>query len=385
MPNNRLKILGLPADVWADGSVGGCGSYRIVKPLEAIQRADLAETEWRVIQGKTPEVRAEEIHQEGFTHVVLQRQTAPIMFLFMVALQRQGIKVVYDFDDQLLDIPPESPSYAFFGAKKKLVWKAFLKLKDRGRVDPNLEGRWDSDKALMAAQQRRMGLLRMVQNADLVTVTTPYLAKIYERHTDRPIVVLENQIDPRDWEGLEKFRPQPDDPVYIGWAGSDSHEPDLKAVADQLARVLFAHRDIRLLLVGYPEAKAFFRAKKQIETVPWSGLEAYREHVAGFSVGLAPSVDCALNRGKSVIKIMEYALANGMPVVAMKTPYADAIHDGMGLVAKNPKQFGKMVNWVLDNLGEAKEMGKRLKEHVLAEHTYDAHAGEWAEAYREVM
>ena len=117
-----MRILGLPSDVGdprdprrVQGQqfpIGPCGSYRIRWPLETLESQGLAEVKW----GAFTLEYAYEIARD-FDLVVLQRQTDPFIRNFVRHCRRLLRKrVIYDFDDDLLNLEPSNPSYVFWGS-----------------------------------------------------------------------------------------------------------------------------------------------------------------------------------------------------------------------------------------------------------------------------
>mgnify|MGYP001108780979 CR=1 FL=1 len=240
------------------------------------------------------------------------------------------------------------------------------------------------------AQERRQGLKSLLQEVDLVTVTTPYLQNRYRKYTRKaPVTVLPNCIREEDWAGVEpKYPNGSENYVKIGWAGGESHRQDLQLVAEPLTKVLVQHPKVALVLAGWVGAKLLFpdHVQERVFIVPWMKLDEYRPFVAGFDIGIAPAVNCPTNRGKSGIRVYELALAKpeGMPIVASPCPYREDVHDGMGLVVEG-REFGEAVGWMLENADEAGRMGLRLHQHVLVEHTYESQAARWAATYEEAL
>ena len=385
-----MRVLGLPSDIGDPRNpqitqgqqfpLGACGSYRVRWPLEALERAGLAEVQW----GAFSLTYVYELARE-FDVVVMQRQTDPFNRNFVRHCRKLlGVKVVFDFDDDLLRLDPSNPAYVFWGTDKDKMWAIYQTLLLKGQVDPRIAYEMTPEKVWMVANDRRAGFKSILNEVDLITVTTPHLKRRYERYANTPVVVLPNCINAEDWDGIEPLCPEgAEDYLRIGWAGGESHQQDVALIAGGLTHILEQHDHVALVLVGWEGAKSLFpeRVHDRIFTVPWMGIDEYRGYVAGFHLGLAPAVDTPTNRGKSGIRVYELALA-GATVVASQWPYGDDVHEGLGLVARTAKEFASKVEWCLDNWEDGRTMGKKLKDHVLAEHTYAAKVYEWLRAYQ---
>jgi len=391
-----MRILGLPSDIGdprqgrrTEGEkypIGACGCYRISWPLEALERAGYAEVEW----GAYSLPYAFEFARE-YDLVVLQRQTDPYIRNFVRHCRRLlGIGVVFDFDDDLLNLEEVNPSYVHWGTDRDAIWSIYQRLLEEGNVDPRIAEQWTPQLAWQVAHERRAGLKQVLSEASLVTVTTSYLETRYSKYTEVPIRVLPNAIQTEGWRALKPERPAgSDDYLMIGWAGGDSHKRDIAVVMDGLIAVLERHDGVALAFIGIENIKGLFpeHLRNRVFVVPWMAIEEYRNYVAGFDIGIAPSVDCPTNRGKSGIRIYELAVAKsgGMPIVASPVPYADDVHEGMGLVAHSAADFRNALGWMIQNTREARQMGQRLHDHVLAEHTYSAQVDLWHSAYESLL
>lgn len=388
-----MKILGLPADVGTPHvplrelgqrrPIKACGWYRIAQPLEWIERLRLAEMDY----GGFPIGYVVEYARE-FTHVVLQRQVLK-RFRNMVEHLRLLLhkKVVFDIDDLLLHLEPDSPAYVWWGEDPDKVYAVWQDLAAKGLVSPKHLG-MKKDDVFAIANENRNGLMWMLNNVDLLTFSTSEIAVRYKEYTDVPIAVLPNCINPEDWENVIPERVVPDGAIALGWAGSDTHAQDLQVMAWSVERVMRRNPNVWLVLVGWPEAKRFFSedVQERIVTKPWAGLETYRRWVAGFDIGLAPAANTLTNAAKSGIRVYELALARpgGMAVVASPWPYSQDIHDEMGTIAKTCPAFARAIEAYVQDEELRWWHGQRLRRHVLEHHTYEGNAWRWFEAYAQM-
>lgn len=388
-----MKILGLPPDVGTVGKpiklgqrepIGPCGQYRIKYPLEALERAGLAEIDY----GGYPLDYAWEYARE-FDIVLMHRQAYPQHMAFLDHCRLLlGKKFIIDLDDDLLDLDPRSPAYVWFGKDKKLVWEKFCELREQGQVDERVRDVKPEQIWAVTENMRKNGMW-MFQNADLVTVTTGFLKKKYGKFARR-VEILPNCINESDWADNKPCRlPETDGKTILGWAGSNTHEPDLRVVKVAIARILRKFDHVCFLIVGYPAAKALFPedVQERIFTVPWSDLKSYKGWLAGFDIGLAPAQNIATNRAKSGIRIYELALAKkeGMAVVASPIPYQDDVHGAMGFIAANDSKFYKAIVKYIQYEDLGRDHGANLRKHVLAKHTMDGNVDRCFEVYQELL
>jgi len=383
-------VLGLPADI-ARGQrpipgqkepIGGSGYYRIKAPFQVLEEQGLAEVDY----GVWPLDQIMGFLRDRVCDVlVCQRQTMEWQKALVSEAQKYGVAAVYDTDDVALNLSPGNPMYVWFGDNRKAVLKCFRKLQAQNQVDPMITKLWTEDKVWQFAQANRQTYKWMLTNADLVTVTSQYIVDLYESFAG-PMQVLPNMIEDRDWADVEPRRvPGCGERKVIGWAGGDSHEPDLRMIARPLAKLFAQRDDVVLVLVGWAGGREVFPRQMQprIFTVDWSGIDEYRGWLGGFDIGLAPAVDMPTNRAKSAIRVYELALANstGVPVIASPSPYGMDVHKDMGQVVSKPIKWTRAIVRYLDEPEVARQHAVSLREHVLSEHTYTANAWRWLEAY----
>ena len=388
-----MKILGLPPDVGNPAEplkeigqrepIGPCGQYRIKYPLDTLNELESVQTDW----GGYPLPYVWE-YARDFDIVVLHRQTMPSIRSFVDHAQVfLGKKVVVDVDDAVLDLDPRNPAYVWWGADKDLVWEVFCQLRDSGRSSERMKA-VRPEQIHRVVEENRSGFEWMLKRANMVSVTTEFLKKEYEKYNDN-VVVLPNCVKAEDWLGvIPKRHPDADGKVVLGWSGGDSHAPDLEVIKNSVARILRKYADVVFLIVGFPDAVNLFPldVRDKILTVPWSGIDEYRGWLGGFDIGLAPAQRNKTNMAKSGIRIYEMALArpDGMAVIASPWPYGDDVHKGMGTVAANNAKFEKAIEKYIRDVKLRREHGKALREHVLDDHVMDHNVYKWLKAYSEL-
>jgi len=385
-----MKVLGLPSDIGTPGvqltepivrgPVRAVGTYRIKQPLDAMAELGLAEVD--CYSAGYPIIY--ELVRD-FDVVVLQRQTQlhHITLAEHVSLML-GNLMVYDFDDDLLNLDPLNPSYVFWGDNHKLIGEAWNCIKDgEGKIDPRVAD-ISVDQVFANAQQTRAGFIEMLNTVDLVTVSTAYLKSKYGSVTKKPIEVVPNSVRLDDWQDVQPKRVSgTENKLVIGWAGGHSHERDLQMVVRALELVMSEDASIVLVLVGWPGAKELFSKIMQprIFTVPWMEMESYRAYVKGFDIGIAPAANSPQNYGKSPIRVFELGMC-GVPVVASETTYGDFVPSNCGYVARSPRQFGKYVQKLVRAGHDRRvEMGSQLKQYVTREHEIKVNARCLVEIY----
>lgn len=215
--------------------------------------------------------------------------------------------------------------------------------------------------------------------ADLVTTTTPYLARKL-REVNPNVVVLPNYLDLDVWDIPRKVNVG--GRIRIGWAGSVTHLEDLKMVVEPLKALKARYPQVDLIFCGETRLRDLF-TDTPIEIMLGVPPEAWPSRLSGMrlDIGIAPLRDTEFNRSKSNIKWLEYSI-NHIPGVFSPTVYNMPGFDGtLGQIAENIDQWYRCLeNYILHPI---------LREEI-ADHSYawvrrrydlSRHALEWARAY----
>jgi hypothetical protein len=247
--------------------------------------------------------------------------------------REMGATLVFDLDDDLLNIPRTHPDAQALRPKAKVV-------------------------------------RRMLEVADVVWVSTPGLAERIGP-IRRDAVVVANGLDERIW--TEPALQSLDQPVRILCMGTTTHDRDFAMIEPALVR-LKAEYDHRVVIdvVGMSN-----RPLPGGLTRIWPPANAWRSY-AGFvnwltsanppwHIGLAPLLDTPFNAGKSPIKAMDYA-AMGLVVLASDTPvYRGSIADGPAgqLVANSPDAWYTALTWLVRNRELRRTIAARSRDAFL--------------------
>lgn len=192
-----------------------------------------------------------------------------------------GGKVWIDLDDDLLNVPPENPSFSFY-----------------------------------ARQAVRNNIEESLRLADVVTFSTEYLHKrMASQCPQAECFVIPNAFD----ESIMYHRkPLPKGAVspIVLWRGSNTHHRDLLAFEEPIVRLAEKHRELLWVFFGVePWFSPRIKAKHCISEA--LAITDFYENLASFHslVGIVPLVDNEFNRSKSNIAAMELSSTGAVPVV----------------------------------------------------------------------
>jgi glycosyltransferase involved in cell wall biosynthesis len=292
----------------------------------------------------------------GYDVCVVQRCCLAQQFDFLKLAAQLGMKIVYDIDDNVWEIPEYNPAY-------------------------------------QTLTQHRDGFKACIRMVDVVSVSTKALAKAVRKHVkfmvsmrtgrEIPIIVAENRIDERMF-----VPPVTSEVTIVGWAGSSSHIGDLDLIEDA----------IRNCATQFPQVQFQFRgcglpATSQLPKLPnfdfklWMPVAEYgcRMPLWGWSISLAPVIDNEFNSAKSNIKMVEAGYC-GIPCLASAVrPYDEFVsHDPelRWLLCSGYAGWARKLKDLLHDKARREELGLRMRDVVRRHYSMDKPHEGWEEVFK---
>src|SRR6185312_6809222 len=205
-----------PVASYFPASIDACGSWRMFYPKLYLPGARFLFTE-----GMPP---MDEISEADVA--IVQRMMMEGNLRWIQIMRAHGIKIIYDLDDNLWNLPNLNPA-----------------------------------KRVFAKEEHKQGLENCAEWADVFTVSTKELQRVVRmqwRHlrnvvTKKPIPVMicENRIPLTLYQRQEGIDYNHEG-VVIGWSGSDTHAGDLFDIWKIMYRMLEEFPEVRVELVGQP-------------------------------------------------------------------------------------------------------------------------------------
>jgi O-antigen biosynthesis protein len=343
-----------PADL------GGCGFYRCIWPGEALAtqgatveviRPDAPDSEqiqatwWEGDSGR----ELVDVAPVEADIVVIQRPLTDTLCEAIPKLQAQGVRVVVEIDDDFDAISPRNVS-------------------------------WSKVQPATSPRRNREWLRKACQQADLVVVSTPALARRYGAHGR--VRVVRNRV-PARYLALPRPEPRPD--VWVGWTGAiQTHPDDLQVTGGGVARALRAAGG-RLAVIGTGKgvAKAL-GIRGEVYASGWVPIDDYPVAVAQLDVGIVPLELSPFNEAKSALKLMEMASTGVVPVVSPTAENLTMAAQVGALVADSPRQWEGIVKRLVADEGWRAGQSERVRS-AMAAHTIEGNAGEWWDAWSSVV
>jgi SAM-dependent methyltransferase len=221
-----------------------------------------------------------------------------------------------------------------------------------------------------------------LRRAEMVTVSTPYLAELYAPFNSN-IRVLPNMVKAELLDQPRKRR----DRVTIGWQGGLSHLVDMCVIQDELTGVLHDNPGVDMHFIGQDFSPLQWVKNPALETrcrfSPWCDDVGDYYKLYDFDIAIAPLADRPFNKAKSHLKALE-AAARGVPIVAQDMePYREFVRDGeTGYLVRSGQEWTKRLTELIHDEAAREEMGAAAKK-VAAKYTMQGNWALWQDAYEE--
>ncbi|MGC8508447.1 MAG: rhamnan synthesis F family protein, partial [Thiomonas sp.] len=323
----RPRVLVHPADR------DGCGEYRIIAPMRALNRAGRTQG-WETMRLYEPA----EMERMQPDSLVVQRQ---MEWPQIEALERHARTSrafrVFEIDDLITNLPHKS-------VHKSSIHKDIAK---RFRKAAGLCNR-------------------------LVVATEP-LAKAYAHFTDE-VVVQPNYLEAARWGHLQPVRAERSKP-RVGWAGGVGHTGDLELIVDMVRDTA---AEVDWVFFGLcPEAlKPVVK-----EFHPGVPLDQYPAKLAALDLDLAvaPLEDNAFNEAKSHLRLLEYGIL-GYPVICSDlVPYQGDFP--VTRVTNRYRDWTRALREAVSDRAALRAQGDALHAKVLANWMMEDHLDTWLKAW----
>ena len=272
--------------------------------------------------------------------------------------RQRGVPVVYELDDNLLDLRRDAP------------WETY----------PG-----DSLRAVVAFLTRQ---------ADGVIVSTQALAERLLGLRGGALVVP-NALDERLFGSAPESR-EPGSSVTIGYMGTLTHEADLRMVLAPLRALLRRHAGrVRLELVGGAVGRRMaslfeglpFRMREPGNEDPYPRFVPWMRQHLRWDAAIAPLVDDAFTNGKSDLKYLDYG-ALGIPGVFSDVgPYRATVrHRENGLLAANePEAWADALEEIVSDEALRTRLREAAKADVHGSRMLRTNATRWKDAIETIV
>jgi glycosyltransferase involved in cell wall biosynthesis len=341
---NLFEKSGIPRVLFVPAGVTASGYYRAMIP------SDLMYEGGSVISHYTASIDISKALR--YDILWIQLVTSAILIQIAKKAKEAGLKIIYDIDDRLDNIPAENQAISVYG-------------------DP----------------AKQSEITEMIQLADLVTVSTAPLAESILARGAKAVKVVRNELTanviPRRHPPDQRF-------VRILWAGSPTHKRDLAIVAPAIRNILKRHNGkVRFTCFGERLPEALTDCYEFIDLKEPVDFECYHDAIATIAAdfGIAPLEKNPFNDSKSAIKALEYA-ACGYPILLSPVgEYPLVVADGLPAELVEDDQWEAAIERMIALPREERDrMGKACTAWVCANRCVGKTKGaQWAKVAIELM
>lgn len=280
------------------------------------------------------------------THVIEYRlPSTPLTEMLRYEARRLRLPILYDIDDPLFSVS----AYETYG--------------NMAAIDP-----WLKQHFLSEAPK----YLSMMNGADMVSVSTPGLARHAALYTSRPVHVRRNFADAATLASGAKaraVRKRPDGLFRVAFAsGSQGHEVDFAEITDAVETFVTEAPNRRLLVLGHVDTSALSPALgSRLETVPFSTYDNYLVALAQADCAVMPLADDTFNHCKSAVRVIDAAAVSVPCIVGHVGDLAQMVEAGStGYVAKTSGDWLTHLRALAKDTDATAAMGTRARQSLEA-------------------
>jgi glycosyltransferase involved in cell wall biosynthesis len=351
---------------------GACTTLRIRQPIERIKELGLAETE--IVERKDDHTEDKVLG----SNVVILGRAASEQTLFMVRkCQELGKKVVFDLDDNMYDVSVMSPHYQQLG-----TMPVNFENPDGSTGDVWIDGERGFD--VKRNRKLRISFIRLMRQADYVTVTTPPLANVYRRFNDN-VKVIPNALNYRIWD--KPNTSYNGNEVRLLYTGAANHFEDWLFVHPVLKELQDKHKNLKIVLIGTDWKHSGVELDySRVEVHRWIDYESYPYLLKSLAchIGIAPIRESDFNDCRSELKWVEHSSLMVASVCSRFGPYKRSVRDGeTGILATEPKEWFQALSALITKKELRRKLSENAYKDVRKNFNLDFTVDTWMDVFRE--
>ena len=294
------------------------------------------------------------INAHIFDAIVIQRVN-PYSNQILKKAKKHNIKIIYETDDDFLDINPANPAYNYI----------------MGNLD---------------------NIKKLVSSSDQVVVSTSELKKRFDKLEIDNIEIIKNYYV-NDYLPLRPFTFRGNKFIKIGYFGTLTHENDLELIHNVILRLkdIFSKKGVQVQFeiagASIDENSDWYSIKK-IPYYPMS-MHTFYDWLgknSDWDIGIIPLVNTEFNKCKSELKYIEFA-ALGIPVVASDmNVYNDAIEDGVtGYLANNEDEWVDKLSLLIEDPILRNGMVNNARDDIFKNYNLKSRLIQWDNIFKKIV
>ncbi len=323
----------------ADLNLPQCRKYR-VEQMASFWRARGVEFEYAHFQDIP---RATRIMQHA-THLMEYRlQSCPSAEMIRYEARRLRLPVLYDLDDPLFSV------------------SAYETYRNMDALDPKMKAHFVSEAPKY---------LSMMNGADILSVSTPGMARHAALYTERPVFVRRNFADAETLTAGDTAMCDAagqDNLFRVAFAsGSQGHEVDLAEIIETLSEFVIADPDRRLVLIGHFDLSYLPEGlEDQTEVIKFADYARYLAALEQADCAVMPLCDDAFNQCKSAVRVLDAAAVGVPAIVGPVGDLAQVVrHNVTGFIAETQEDWMTALNTLAADPAAARQMGAMARQNL---------------------
>ena len=259
-------------------------------------------------------------------------------------------KLIYDIDDDLINIDETHPNFKEFSMKKETIEY-------------------------------------LIKNADIVTVSTNNLKSTLSKFNEN-IVVIKNSLN----NCLNENTPKKDvNTIKIGYMGTLTHEKDFELIKPAIESIKKeTSKDIIFEIVGITNENLNrinrINVPKEYEKYPY--FIKWLKQILDWDIALAPLANNKINQSKSEIKYLEYSSLGMAGIYSNVGAYSEVIDNGInGILIKNNEidEWKAAILNLIENKELRDEIVKNAMEDIEKNYSIDSMVETWSSAINSLL
>lgn len=293
------------------------------------------------------------INSKIFDIIVIQRIN-PFGNEILRKAVKHGIKIIYETDDDLLDVNIKNPSYI--------------------HIHENLD----------TTQQ-------IIANSNQIVVSTEELANRFIQRGLGNVEIIRNyylnNILP-----IKSFTADNTNKIKIGYFGTVTHDDDLELIHNVILILKDRYKnknidiDFEIIGISANNQQDWLKVKK-LPYYPMSmeSFMAWLSNNIDWDIGIVPLVYNEFNKCKSELKYIEFA-ALGIPVVASDVDnYKVAIEDGVnGFLANNEQEWVNKISLLIENPMLRNGLVNNARDNILKNYSLSSRVKQWDTIFKKL-
>ncbi len=295
---------------FTESAQGACSLYRAWIPCLGL---NLAGHHARYSQKWYPQMLDE------FDIFIFQRNSVKATVELIYAIRQEtGKPVIFDLDDNIMQIPMTNPAFWLYLDKPEIGWYQLQSL--------------------------------MVSSCG--TYSTQGLAKRFG--VFKPAHVLPNYLNIEEHRNVQPIRVA--EGVLMFWGGSNTHRDSLELLKDVIPEVFKRHPEAKLVVMG--SSLPFEADPSRVIEVPWGLYKFFKAVLLGCDIGLAPLAPGPFSECKSDLRIKELAAGKLAIVASDYAEYGRAVREAGGIPVSTTEEWVEALSRLIGDGEERKYRGE---------------------------